>query len=239
MTSWRQIQAVSGLTFGIFLVLHLVCHYTLLHSWEFGNHTMLHTVRKVYQTSYFEFGLLLLPLLMHWTSNGVIYAERQKFEARKKPRQEDSNVKQRDPGGTLELKAHRYAGYFLTLSIVGHVFATRLSPLMVLNDPSRYDYTFVKLVNDLIPFGLFRAYLIIFGMCANWHLIYGTRRAIATLRGRSSRVSYFPMELKVLAMIMHVLIFCAVLAVTGHFYEIPADDNVMQDFVKLKRLMGM
>ncbi|KAG7364189.1 hypothetical protein IV203_037391 [Nitzschia inconspicua] len=59
---------------------------------------------------------------------------------------------------------------------------------------------------------LFKLYYIVLGMAGGWHLIYGVRSAMATLRGRSVQGTTFPMPLKLLASISHILLISVVLA---------------------------
>jgi hypothetical protein len=111
---------------------------------------------------------------------------------------------------------HRYAGYFLGFSIFGHVGATRVAPLLFLEDLSQYDFSFVANAMQIMPG--FSIYLAVFGILGGWHLIYGTRSALATLSGSSVVVTPFPFVLKFVAMLSHLGIISAVLALSGVFY---------------------
>jgi succinate dehydrogenase/fumarate reductase cytochrome b subunit len=202
----KKLQAASGLFFGTFLAMHLLSHYTLNFGWDAAN-GRLNSFRALYQNSIFEV-LLFLSVFTHMYANLSVYKCRQKIRSTK---QDDK----KPAPEALELKGHRIAGYIIALSIFGHVTATRLGPILVLDDPSEYDYSFVAKANELVPGYLFLVYLAIFGMAGGWHLIYGTRSAITTLSGSSTVGKPFPMVLKVMAMSNHLLIIGAVLALGG------------------------
>lgn len=202
--TWKKLQAASGLLFGAFLVMHLACHYSLNLGWETANET-LEYFRKIYQQPVFE-GVLLLATIVHMMSNTVIIMNRGKVEAKKKV--------------SSELKGHRYSGYFLGFAIFGHVGATRIAPLLLLEDPSQYDYSFVAKVNEIVPMNIFAAYLIVLGMAGGFHLVYGIQSALATLSGSSIAGKPLPFPLKILANLNHVVIISAVLALTGYYYVV-------------------
>lgn len=215
--SLKKISAASGLLFGVFLVLHLLSHYSLVLGMETANDN-LRFFRKIYQHPACEIALLV-AVVAHMVSNTMLYIKRQKIDG--------SSKKEggKEPAGSLELKGHRYTGYFLALSIFGHVIFTRIAPLFLLDDPSQYDYTFVNHAYKL--FGIFfPVYLVLFGMAGGWHLIYGTRSAIATLSGTSVVGKPFPFALKPVAAINHLLIINAVLAATGFYYVVDSETKL-------------
>jgi succinate dehydrogenase/fumarate reductase cytochrome b subunit len=234
-----KMRAASGLVFGNFLAYHLFCHYSLyLMGWDAANENLVKG-RIIYQNPLVE-SVLLLSLVLHMYSNTKLYmARRQSIVASK------NKDKIKPKTSSAELKAHRIAGYIMTFSIVGHVIATRLAPLGILEaDASLYDYGFVKKAAQLLYGGgiFFYAYLLIFAMAGGWHLIYGTRSAIATLllsgTATQNNNKPVPIPLKMLAMINHILILCGLLAMSGYFYSIDTSDKKeLHD--KLYGAMGM
>lgn len=226
-------RVVWGLRFAVFTVMHLVSHYTLNSSYEQANTTML-TFRQVYQNPLFEV-LLVVSLLAHMYSNSGLYMARSKIASNKK---DDDNNKKAAPPGSTELNAHRFAGYLLSLLVFGHVFAVRVTPLLHLEDPSEYDYSFAASVYELIPFNIFPVYLSILGMVGGWHTIYGVRSAIATLSGGSVVGKPFPIALKAVALANHLLIIGAVVALGG--YASTVDFSEKEDMHRaLLTAMGM
>jgi hypothetical protein len=226
--SWKKLQAASGLTFGCFLIGHLVCHYSLSFGWDIaiGN---LHRFRAVYQHPIVEVGLLLATVL-HMVSNTVIILNRGKVDAKVK-----KDGGQEPAAGSLELKGHRYTGFFLSFAIFGHVGATRIASLFILRDPSEYDYSFLVKANELVPMNVFHTYIALFGMAGGWHLIYGTRSALATLKGSSVFGKPFPLMLKPLALLNHILIISAVLALSGYYYKVDTTSKaVLHDQINKK-----
>jgi succinate dehydrogenase/fumarate reductase cytochrome b subunit len=215
--TWKKLTALSGLAFGTFLWMHLLCHASLSIRWELAQANLLKT-RAIYQHPLFEAGMVL-ALLIHMMSNAVVVMHRRKITALAAPAAEE-----KEPAGTtLELKAHRTAGIILGISIVGHVAATRIGPLLFLDDPAAYDYSFVAKVNDEVPYNLFSVYMAIFAMAAVWHGIYGTRSALAMLSGGSVIGTAFPVPLKFLASLSHLIMISAAASLTGYYYVIDKD----------------
>jgi succinate dehydrogenase/fumarate reductase cytochrome b subunit len=217
VASLKKVSAASGLFFGAFLVLHLISHYTLLFGIDAANDT-LRLFRKVYQNPVFEVALLV-ALLAHMASNTLIYLKRRNADAAAFSSKKDGNP---PAPVSLELRGHRLAGYFLAASIFGHVAVTRLAPLWLLEDPSQYDYGFIAHASNLFG-AFFAAYVALLGMAGGWHLIYGTRSALATLKGTSVTGTPFPFALKPVAAISHVLVVNAVLALAGFYSAIDTE----------------
>jgi len=229
ISALKKLQAASGLFFGTFLAMHLVSHYTLNLGWDAAN-GRLKSFRALYQSSIFEV-LLVLSVLTHMYANVSVYKYRQKIQSTK----QDSK---KSVAGSMELKGHRIAGYIIALSIFGHIAATRLGPIFILDNPSEYDYSFAAKANELMPGHFFLLYLAVFAMAGGWHLIYGTRSAIATLSGSSAVGKPFPMPLKVMALSNHLLIIGAVLALGGFRYAVDMDAKA-ELHEKLYSAMGM
>jgi succinate dehydrogenase hydrophobic anchor subunit len=225
IATWKQLNAVSGLLFGIFVVLHLGCHASLNLSWEKANANLQHA-RMIYQHPAFEI-LLFVVLMVHMASNAVLYTNRQKihkavaFSSSTTSSKKEAGAK--EPQGTLELKAHRAAGIILALSVFGHVAATRVAPFFILDDPSEYDYSFVTEANKRFPWNSFSIYLMIFSVAGVWHLIYGARSALAVLSGGSVHGTPFPMTLKFLSSACQLIMISAVAASTGYYYVIDTE----------------
>jgi hypothetical protein len=225
IATWKQLNAASGLAFGSFVVLHLGCHASLNLGWERAE-ANLQRARIIYQNPAFEI-LLLVVLMVHMASNAVLYTNRQKiqkavaFSGRASTSKKEAGAK--EPEGTLELKAHRAAGIILGLSIFGHVAATRVAPLFILDDPSEYDYSFVTEANRRFPWNSFSIYLTFFAVAGVWHVIYGTRSALAILSGGSVHGTPFPMPLKFLSSACQLIMISAVAASTGYYYVIDTE----------------
>jgi succinate dehydrogenase/fumarate reductase cytochrome b subunit len=237
-TTWRKLQAASGLIFGIFLVLHWISHISLLllGSLEAGNET-LHRMRSIYQSSPFSEANIALALVLHLISNTVLYLRRGQMEQNAAAKKQDDDKKSTTTAssssspasaaapyipGSLEHKAHRYAGYLLSIFVFGHVLATRIAPRAFLNDQQyskHYDYAAISLVFD--HYRLQPKFLMFFAMAANWHFVYGMRSALTTLlsNGRSSVTGTpFPIPLKTVVLSLHIFMIGSILALTGSVY---------------------
>ncbi|KAJ3169001.1 hypothetical protein HDU88_001328 [Geranomyces variabilis] len=89
-----------------------------------------------------------------------------------------------------ELRLHRYAGWLLTPLVVGHVFATRIAPLLILPDPSIVDLTQITHALNS-PNGLgwvYFAYFSVFGAAGLYHSAYGIQQALSVLGMRGRRL---------------------------------------------------
>jgi hypothetical protein len=204
--TWKEVQAISGLAFGSFLVMHFLCHYSLSIGWQTAQDRLL-LFRTIYQHPVFEISLVV-ALATHMTSNTVLYMRRK-----------------HEPHADPERTAHHYAGYIMVPMLLGHVIATRIGPLVLLEDPDEYDYSFVSKAVDLLPKYVFPIYLALFGMAAGWHFIYGVYSSVSLLTGHSALGKPFPMVLKNLAVVHHAAILSAVLALTGYYYFIDKDSK--------------
>jgi hypothetical protein len=120
----------------------------------------------------------------------------------------------------------------LSFAVIGHVAATRIAPVFTLDDPSQYDYSFITYAQKVLLGPLFGLYLMLFGIAGGWHLIYGTRSAITTLfLGSSVTGKPFPLALKPVAALSHILIINAILVVCfGMFYAV--DLETKEDLYK-------
>jgi len=220
VATWKRLGAVSGLSFGIFLIFHLISHYSLIVGFETAQDNLL-KFRTFYQHPVAE-TLLFGSLVLHMISNTIIYLKRRKTDAAIHKKHEDHHLVE----PSKELQAHRYAGYVIALFIVGHVFGARVAPLLFLEDPSMFDYSFIVAVNQKLPYNLLATFLLIFGLAAGWHLVYGTTSALAILSGSSIHGKPFPFLLKPLVVFMHLLIFNAVLGLAGYYYVVDMSKNV-------------
>ncbi|KAG7345781.1 DUF1691 domain containing protein [Nitzschia inconspicua] len=230
--TFKQIQAASGLFMAIFVTMHLVNHYFLNSSYERA-HSIMTLLRQVYQNPVFEV-LFYVAMMTHFFANYHTFQSRSKVTKLHDKKKNDnqsssitigSNNKNKKKQVTTkdhhnivdyELKGHRYAGYTLSLLVVAHVLAVRLVPLVYFDNAQDFDYSFAAMAIVLFPYQFFTIYYILLGMAGGWHLIYGVRSAIATLRGRSVQGTTFPMPLKAFASISHILLISAVLALAKY-----------------------
>ena len=231
---WKYYQANSGLVMAIYTVMHLSCHYMLTPILGFGGYETAISYQKyfrnLYQHPIFEV-LLLASFVVHSVSNYKLYTLRQFLNAaiinsNKKNDNDDTTTSSKNGNPTTttknknkELTYHRYAGYFLSVAIVGHVGATRIGPFLVLDDPSEYDYSFITYVIN--KFGVvFQFYLVVLGVAGTYHTVYGIRSAVATTIGGGKSVigKPFPNVLMIIVGIGSLLCLSAVVALSGGYY---------------------
>lgn len=222
MKTLKLLNAISGLAFAVFVVLHYICHYSLtIGGWDVANANLVR-FRVIYQNPVFEV-LLLLSVLVHGYANLNLKLRRDKIAASAAKKTDGSpvvpDVTTSGPG-SMEYQGHRIAGYVVGFLLIMHVIGTRIVPSFVLKDPSVYDYSFFSNNNDTIPYNIFLIIQVIFAMAAGWHTIYGTWSAINTLQGRSVAGKAVPLPLKVMALSSHLLIISGALAIAGVYYTV-------------------
>jgi succinate dehydrogenase/fumarate reductase cytochrome b subunit len=237
MSTWRQLQAGSGLVFGLFLPLHFLSHYGNIQSSSTGL-SSLHALRKIYQVPAVEI-VVFGSLILHFVSNINVYLKRTALERTGAKKKDGNSKKGAASPGALELTAHRVAGYILAMFITGHVLATRGVSLWILDDPGQYDYSILYRVAKTLPTHSFTIYLCVFGMAANFHFVYGMRSALATLQGHSVHNKPFPLILKPVALVMHLLIIAAVVSITGYRYAIVTTDKQDATFEAISHVLPL
>ena len=210
-----KLQAASGLFFGTYLIMHFASHLSLLMGWEQGNKA-LHMFRTVYHTPLYEF-TMIASVLVHLTVNGYMVVRRYTQEGSQGESKKEAGGLR--PAGSTERQLHRLAGYVMGASIVGHVLSTRVVGLLFLKNPELYDYTMILVENQHFKNTL-AAFLMVFAATAAWHLVYGSRLAIAILREKSISGQPFPVLLTVLWAGLAMSLVYAVLAATGHVYPV-------------------
>ena len=169
---------------------------------------MMLQMRQIYQNPIFE-AQLVLALLVHLTSDGVLYVHRKKVEFTCSKKDDDA-IQTYTPE-SAELQWHRYAGHFLAMAIFGHVFSTRIAALLWLPDPATYDYTFITELQHRIPYNIFTVVLYVFGAAGCWHLMYGVYLALAILTGNTVRNKDAPPFLFRLAFISNLAVISTLL----------------------------
>jgi succinate dehydrogenase/fumarate reductase cytochrome b subunit len=160
---WGRIQAASGLTFGVFVALHLLNQW-LAPLGPAAYDGFQAAARAVYQHPAVEIPLIALPLLVH-----VVAGLR---------RMQLAGLRGR--GGRWRMRLHRITGYVLLTVIFGHVLAVRGPSLF-------YDF-FPGFAG--VSFSLwwmpawFGFYYTVFGASALYHGINGTLLALLAFGGR-------------------------------------------------------
>lgn len=237
----KQLNAISGLAFAVFVVIHFACHYSLtLGGWETANNNLIR-FRVIYQNPVFEL-LMFLSVLVHGYANVSLKLMRDKIAKTSAAHKKNDDDGVADVAtsslGSREYFNHRVAGYLVGILLIPHVIATRIVPAFVLKDPSVYDYSFFSIANDKkLPYNLFLAMECFFAMAGGWHTIYGTWSAINTLRGHSVAGKVVPLPLRVLALCSHLLIISAGFAIAGGYYPVDKTSK-LEYFEAVDKAMG-
>lgn len=154
----RRVQAVSGLLFAFFLCLHLATTASA----SFGAYDgVLRRLRGVYRPILLvELVLVGVPALVHIACALAVIAIRRRHRIR--------------PAPALRMRVHRWAGYFLLLVVVGHVFATRIVPASG-SGPADLSY----LAFSVLGFPAFiDPYYLALGLAGSLHLFLGLPLAL-------------------------------------------------------------
>lgn len=157
-------QAVSGLVFAVFLVLHLATSVSAL----FGERAYDGTIavmRSYYRLAVVEIVGVLGAALVHATC-GVLRALRRRRDRRGKPMLVPWRI-----------RLHRYAGYTMLLVFVGHVIATRAPSLLYGMSP---NFAFLNFSMVTVP-AFFYPYYAIFVAAGGYHLVHGVIAALRSL----------------------------------------------------------
>lgn len=195
-----QIQALSGLVFLLFVLVHLANTMVAIGGPDAYN-AFQRGARRVYQFPPVEVLVLALPLLVH-VAAAITRLRRSGF---------------RRPGQSWRARLHRYTGYYLLLVIFGHVAAVRGSSLFFGVHP---EFGGVSFTLWWLPWN-FYPYYVLFALCAVYHGLNGLSVALSTLgrplpdRLRRGPAFWAPVG------VAGVLLLFGVLALGGKLFEIP------------------
>jgi len=155
-----RVQAVSGLVFFVFAVLHLTNTVAAAFGPSVYNGFQ-RVVRPLYQSLGGELLLVAVPLFVHMAA-GIA-----RMRMRKGPTAK----------ANLRTRLHRYAGWFLLVFILGHVAATR-GPSLLLGIYPEFEgvsYSFV-----IAPYW-FYPYYVVLGLAGVYHALSGLSLGVGTL----------------------------------------------------------
>ncbi len=160
-----RVQAISGLIFGFFLVLHLLTTISVLGGTASYDET-LRAIRVVYRPILLvELALIGASGFVHIGCALVSMRRRKKVIAL---------------AGPFWLRAHRASGYFLLLVAIGHALATRVLPVLATEGPA--DFAFLAFSLLKAPY-FFVPYYILLGASGATHLGIGVHLASRNVRG--------------------------------------------------------
>lgn len=162
-----RVQAVSGLVFAVFLVLHLTAAVSSMLGAEAYDAT-LSGVRSYYRLPIVEIAGVIGAALVH-VGAGVVRMVRRRRERLAKGRAA--------PVLPWRLRLHRYAGYYLMAAFVGHVVATRAPSLIDGADP---DFAFLTQSLWMLPYWFYPYYAGL-AFAGGYHLVHGVMAALKVL----------------------------------------------------------
>jgi hypothetical protein len=167
-----KVQAISGLGFALFLVLHLATAASGSGGPGAYDGT-LGSLRAVYRAHpLVEFLLVGATAAVHMACAVLRILERRRAGFQPKP--------------DLRLRVHRISGYFLMIAFAGHVYATRVMPALGPGEVADYSYLAFSVLAwpaMIIP------YYYLLGLAGSIHFGLGLGYALAVLFGARSRMA--------------------------------------------------
>lgn len=206
-----RLQAISGLIFAVFLLLHLVNVMVSAFGPDLYDAFQVQ-VRPLYQNPVVELPLLFGSLAVHIVV-GVL-------RLRRRPR---SRGWARLP---LRTRLHRLSAYFLLVVIVGHIAATRLPSVI---DGVWLGFAGLTFSMEWMP-GIFYPYYVVLGLTGLYHGSYGAYLALRSLGVRLPTVTAMGGWATVPLVVASLLIGLGVLSFGGHLFAI--DDPWSSDFAR-------
>jgi succinate dehydrogenase / fumarate reductase cytochrome b subunit len=205
-----RIQAVSGLLFSLFLLIHLTNTGLALRGGA-AYDAFQRMFRPIYQHPLIELGVIALPLIVH------VWAGVQRMRARK------GQVAR----ANLRTRLHRYSAYYLLVFIVGHVLATRGPSLMRGVYP---EFGGVAWAFQVAPYWFFPYYTLL-ALAGLYHSVHGAHIALGVLGVRSPRLLRKGAGFWLPVGSAALLLFLAVLSFGGFMYAVP--DESAHPFAQL------
>jgi len=218
----RKVQALSGVTFGAFLSLHLVNAWTAN-----GGHLLYDGTQKFFRLFYqnpFIEPIIIGSLVIHTIASGIRFLQRSIEESGvihcKPNSEEDDTCKSDSPTIGKALQYHRYSGYFLATFVGGHFLATRGIDLIFNSKP---DFSLISFSISKWGF-LFYPYYFLLASCGLYHLSYGLIQSARTFQ---IKVPSFLSERSNLFWgligIGIAASFSSVLAFGGNYFSVPVE----------------
>eukprot|EP01119_Soliformovum_irregulare_P006063 TRINITY_DN1780_c0_g1_i2.p1 TRINITY_DN1780_c0_g1~~TRINITY_DN1780_c0_g1_i2.p1 ORF type:complete len:251 (-),score=45.67 TRINITY_DN1780_c0_g1_i2:42-794(-) len=209
--SLHQIQALSGVAFSTFSSVHIITAISA----NFGPETyerVLRFFRIYYQHPLIEVTVVGASLVTHVVSSSIIASRR---ESKKTATNSPQKFKWLSPLGL-----HRLSGYYLNLSMVGHIVATRLRGYLF---ASPADFAFISLTLARWPLaGFFYPYYALLAISGVYHTAYGLASAKRTLTHKGPK--WFKpgsTSFKVAVGTGCVAILSSILAFGGWYFPLP------------------
>jgi len=203
-----RVQAVSGLLFSVFALVHLSNTALAVLGPDLYNGFQ-SSVRGVYQWPLLELALVA-TLLVHIVS-GVLRMRGRRGSKAKPP---------------LRLRLHRYAAYYLAIFVFGHMAATRL-PALLADAPPFFGGVSFSL--HFMPLWFYPYYALL-GIAGMYHLFYGVPVALGVLGIRAPQAIRRGPGFWIPVGAGATVIVLALLGFGGVLYEI--DDPFDNDFAR-------
>ncbi|MBT4160665.1 MAG: hypothetical protein HOC70_01460 [Gammaproteobacteria bacterium] len=202
----RQVQAVAGAVFSLFVLLHLSNIATAPFGIDIFNDYQ-RLIRRIYQYPLIEITVVLLPILAHAIAGIWLWLLRRQSPAQKR---------------SWRARLHTWAGCFLLIFIIGHILAVRGSSFFFGVFPEFEGLTFSLWY---LP-AYFYPYYFLLALAGFYHATHGLR-TLAARRGYQ-----LPARLHTGIVIVAAFWFAvSLLALGGVLVDVP--NPVDNDFARL------
>jgi hypothetical protein len=198
-----RVQAVSGLVFGVFLLLHLGNLAAALLG-QASYDAFMRNARLYYQFPLVEIAGVVGAAGVHLGA-GVMRILRRRKAA------------QADTTPTWRVRLHRWSGYYLMAAFAGHVAATRLPGLF--GHPADFSFLTFSLT---FAGAFFYPYYALFAASGLYHLTHGTIVGLRVLGVKLPRAATNPRSIPFWAWsaLGAVVALAGVLALGGNFFAV-------------------
>jgi len=213
-----KVQALAGIMFFTFLVLHLANTALAAFGYEIYN-TVQTTLRLFYQFPVFELLFVILPLVAHVIAGISLIFIRKKNERSNPP-----------PKLSIKHRMHSIAGFFLLAVVFAHVLATRGFAYFLDAAPGFEGISFTLW---FMPFYFYPYYFLLF-MAGFYHSQQGANRIFM----RYSGIRIVPALSKRLNQAAALAVVAALLGFGGILFDIPdpSDNDYARQYARLLNL---
>jgi succinate dehydrogenase/fumarate reductase cytochrome b subunit len=197
-----RIQAITGILFSIYLILHLLNHAVAIAGPESYN-AVQYNLRIFYQHPFIEIPFIIIIPVIHLYI-GIKQAWKRKFLF----------------NGPLYTLLFRFSGYIVGMIYFIHVFFTRGQALLH-NLSTSYESIAYSLTARPLKY-FFLPYYIFFSACGIIHMTFGLIKAIQILSVHSIRsfIREKQSSLFILALLLFSVVFLGLLSMAGYIYEL-------------------
>ena len=202
-----KIQAISGLVFATFLILHLV-NMAIAMFGQVAYDSFQRAMRWYYQFPVAEIVVVLAASVVH-----IAAALTRVIRRRRAGKNSHKKIKL-----PLRVRLHRYSGYFIVVVFIGHVVATR-GPSLLLG--KLVDMSYLSYSIAILPL-FFYPYYMLLGIAGLYHLTNGVIFALRVLNVRLPKGATAPRShlFWIWISLCGIIVLVSVLSISGNIFDL-------------------